>query len=96
MFGFEGEGAKALIPTGFSSFEGFRRPEVTGPRFSRPAYETSREETAGGRAEGRRERPAYGDLIRLSLFNCLRIVNVDGQFHYCRIPSPHMANEAPE
>jgi len=27
---------------------------------------------------------------------CVRIVNVDGQFHYSRIPSPHMANEAPE
>jgi hypothetical protein len=69
---------------------------VTGPRFSRPAYETSREETAGGRAEGRRERPASGDLIHLSLFYCLRMVNVDGQLHYWRTPSPHMANETPE
>jgi hypothetical protein len=32
-----------------------------------------------------------GDYVRVHT-----LVNVDGQFHYWRILSPHMANEAPE
>ena len=35
-------------------------------------------------------------LIGDNLFIILRIVNVDGQFHCYRIPSPHTASEAPE
>jgi predicted S18 family serine protease len=35
-------------------------------------------------------------VISLAAVHESAFVNVDGQFHYWRIPSPHMANEAPE
>jgi len=82
-----------ISASGIASFRGYATIRSLSER---SGHSTSRAYRTGFMSPRPNPLDRREHLTGAHFFIILRMVNVDGQFHYFRIPSPHMANEAPE